>query len=55
VATSRAFNAACRLGTERHGLPGLPDDVLAPLRVDLWFQVMRRQAFPLAWQAWHPT
>jgi putative transcriptional regulator len=35
-------------------VPGLPDDVLAPPRVDLWFQVMRRQAFPLAWQAWHP-
>jgi putative transcriptional regulator len=35
-------------------VPGLPDDVLAPPRVDLWFQVMRRQSFPLAWQAWHP-
>lgn len=35
-------------------VPGLPDDVLVPPRVDLWFQVMRRQAFPLAWQAWHP-
>lgn len=33
---------------------GLPDDVLAPPRVDLWFQVMRRQSFPAAWQAWHP-
>ncbi len=35
-------------------VPGLPDDVLAPPRVDLWFQVMRRQPFPLAWQAWRP-
>lgn len=35
-------------------VPGLPDDVLVPPRVDLWFQVMRRQPFPLAWQAWHP-
>ncbi len=35
-------------------VPGLPDDVLAPPRVDLWFQVLRRQPFPLAWQAWHP-
>ena len=33
---------------------GLPDDVLAPPRVDLWFQVLRRQPFPLAWYAWHP-
>lgn len=35
-------------------VPGLPDDVLAPPRVDLWFAVLRRQPFPLAWQAWHP-
>ncbi len=35
-------------------VPGLPDDVLAPPKVDLWFQVLRRQRFPLAWYAWHP-
>ncbi len=35
-------------------VPGLPDDVLVPPRVDLWFQVLRRQPFPLCWQAWHP-
>lgn len=36
-------------------VPGLPDDILVPPKVDLWFQVMRRQPFPLAWQAWRPT
>ncbi len=36
-------------------VPGLPDDVLVPPRVDLWFHVLRRQSFPLAWQAWHPV
>jgi putative transcriptional regulator len=35
-------------------VPGLPDDVIAPPRVDLWFTALRRQAFPLAWFAWHP-
>ena len=35
-------------------VPGQPDDILAPPAVDLWFTVMRRQPFPLAWQAWHP-
>lgn len=33
---------------------GLPDDVLAGPRTDLWFQVLRRQPFPLTWQAYHP-
>ncbi|MEO5834910.1 MAG: YqgE/AlgH family protein [Nakamurella sp.] len=36
-------------------VPGLPDDILVPPKVDLWFQVMRRQPFPLAWQAWRPV
>ena len=35
-------------------LDSLPDDLLAPARVDLWFRVLRRQGFPLAWQAYHP-
>ncbi|TKV56995.1 YqgE/AlgH family protein [Nakamurella flava] len=35
-------------------LPGLPDDVLAGPRVDLWFRVLKRQGFPLAWLAYHP-
>lgn len=35
-------------------VPGLPDDVLAGPKIDLWFQVLRRQPFPLAWQAWRP-
>lgn len=33
---------------------GRPDDVLAPPKVDLWFEALRRQGFPLAWYAWHP-
>lgn len=35
-------------------LPGLPDDVLAGPQTDLWFQVLRRQPLPLAFQAYHP-
>ena len=35
-------------------LTGLPDDILAGPKVDLWFQVLRRQPFPLTWQAYHP-
>ncbi|MEP6560197.1 MAG: YqgE/AlgH family protein [Nakamurella sp.] len=35
-------------------VPGLPDDVLAGPRTDLWFSVLRRQPFPLALQAYHP-
>ncbi|WP_229674156.1 YqgE/AlgH family protein [Nakamurella endophytica] len=38
-----------------HVLPGRPADVLAGPRVDLWFQVLRRQGFPLAWQAYVPA
>jgi putative transcriptional regulator len=35
-------------------VPGLPDDVVAPPKVDVWFTALRRQSFPLAWYAWHP-
>ena len=35
-------------------LDGLPDDVLAGPRVDLWFRVLRRQPLPLALDAYHP-
>lgn len=35
-------------------LAGLPDDVLAGPQTDLWFQVLRRQPFPLTWRAYHP-
>lgn len=35
-------------------VPGLPDDVLAGPRTDLWFTVLRRQPFPLALVAYHP-
>jgi len=35
-------------------LTGLPDDVLAGPSTDLWFQVLRRQPFPLTWRAYHP-
>jgi putative transcriptional regulator len=35
-------------------LPGLPDDVLAGPRTDLWFRVLRRQPMPLALAAYHP-
>lgn len=35
-------------------LPGLPDDILVGPRVDLWFRVLKRQGFPLAWTAYHP-
>ena len=35
-------------------VPGLPDDVLAGPRTDLWFTVLRRQPFPLAFVAYHP-
>ncbi|AZI59269.1 DUF179 domain-containing protein [Nakamurella antarctica] len=31
-----------------------PQDVLAGPKVDVWFEVLRRQRFPLRWQAWHP-
>jgi putative transcriptional regulator len=35
-------------------VPGLPDDVLAGPKVDLWFRVLRRQPMPLALEAYHP-
>ena len=38
-----------------HVVPGRSRDVLAGPRDDLWFQVVRRQGFPLAWQAYLPT
>lgn len=31
------------------------EDVLAGARADLWFSVLRRQGFPLAWQAYRPA
>jgi putative transcriptional regulator len=37
-----------------HVLDGLPDDVLAGPRVDLWFRVLRRQPMPLTLEAYHP-
>lgn len=37
-----------------HVVPGLPGDILAGPRADLWFTVLRRQSFPLAWLAYHP-
>lgn len=36
-------------------VPGRADDVLFGPRTDLWFSVLRRQPFPLKWQAWHPV
>jgi len=35
-------------------VPGLPDDILAGPRTDLWFSVLRRQPFPRALVAYHP-
>lgn len=35
-------------------LPGLPDDVLAGPRVDVWFRVLRRQGWPEALAAYYP-
>jgi putative transcriptional regulator len=35
-------------------IDGIPDDVLAGPRVDLWFRVLRRQPMPLALAAYHP-
>ncbi len=35
-------------------VPGLPDDLLAGPRVDLWFRVLRRQPMPMALRAYHP-
>lgn len=38
-----------------HVLPGRAADVLAGPLADVWFQVLRRQGFPLAWQAYLPV
>jgi putative transcriptional regulator len=35
-------------------LPCRPGDVLVGPRTDLWFEVLRRQGFPLAWDAYRP-
>jgi len=35
-------------------VPGLPDDVLAGPRTDLWFSVLRRQPYPMSLLAYHP-
>ena len=35
-------------------VPGLPDDVLAGPRTDLWFSVLRRQPYPMSLMAYHP-
>ncbi len=35
-------------------LASRPDDVLAGPSVDLWFRVLKRQGFPLAWSAYRP-
>lgn len=36
-------------------LPGLPDDLLAGPLVDVWFRVLRRQGWPEALKAYHPS
>jgi len=36
-------------------VPGLPDDVLAGPRTDLWFSVLRRQPYPMSLMAYHPV
>lgn len=36
-------------------VPGLDDDVLAEPMVDLYFRSLRRQGFPLAWEAYRPA
>lgn len=36
-------------------VPGRWSDVLSGPRSDLWFQVLKRQGFPLAWQAYLPA
>ena len=38
-----------------HVLPSRTSDVLAGPKLDLWFRVLRRQGFPLAWQAYLPA
>ncbi len=34
---------------------GRADDILTGPTADLWFSVLRRQPFPLKWQAWQPV
>ena len=36
-------------------VPGLDDDVLAGPMVDLYFRALKRQGFPLAWEAYRPS
>lgn len=36
-------------------VPGLPDDVLAGPRTDVWFSVLRRQPYPMSLMAYHPV
>lgn len=36
-------------------VPGLDDDVLAEPMTDLYFRSLRRQGFPLAWEAYRPS
>ncbi len=38
-----------------HVIPGRADDVLTGPMVDLFFRVLRRQGFPLAWEAYRPS
>ncbi len=36
-------------------VPGRDEDILAGPMVDLYFRALRRQGFPLAWQAYRPS
>ena len=36
-------------------VPGEDLDVIAPASTDLWFTLLRRQGFPLAWTAYRPA
>ena len=36
-------------------VPGVDDDVLAGPMVDLYFRALKRQGFPLAWEAYRPS
>jgi putative transcriptional regulator len=36
-------------------VPGQDDDVLAGPMVDLYFRTLKRQGFPLAWEAYRPS
>ncbi len=35
-------------------LTARPEDIIAGGTTDVWFEVLRRQGFPLAWQAYRP-